>query len=234
MSGISLVMGITGILTSFLAIGVIPSAIGLILGLASKNKKGKSTAGIITSAIGLILSVIFIVVFSRLLKNGGGVSGILSRGGAKEAVGVIINEYNTPPEEMGFPEETPYNPHRDDSVLLSNKNFDIIAAAPEIHRINGADGDLYYCEVNTSESLPEFIYSYYDKHFLTADEKHALINTSDNTVSEIECVGEYLRVAVHLYPDVADVSELRADNVFSGDVLQVYRVYIDNTDITVE
>ena len=230
MAGISLVMGITGILTSFLAIGVIPSAIGLVLGLAAKNKNSKSTAGIVTSAIGLIISVIFIIVFSRLIKKGG-VTDLLSKQGAQEAVGVIINEYNTPPEEMGMPVETEFNPHRDEAVLLSNKSFDMITPEPEIKRLIGAGVDLYYCTVNTTESLPEYIYSYYDKHFLTADEKHALINTSDNTVSEIECMGEYLRVAVHLYDSS---SEINTDTVFAGDTLQVYRVYIDNTDIVVE
>ena len=127
-------------------------------------------------------------------------------------MGIIINEYNTPPEEMGMPEETEFNPHRDDAVLLSNKSFDMVSPQPEIKRIIGAGGDLYYCIINTAESLPEYIYSYYDKHFLTADEKHALINTSDNTVSEIECEGEYLRVAVHLYEQG---SETNAEKVFS-------------------
>ncbi len=233
MSGISLVMGITGILTSFLAIGLIPSLIGLVLGISSKKKRERrAKAGIVTSVIGLILSAAFVIIYARMIKtNGGGVSDIIAKKDVQlEDVGPIIDEYNTPPAEMGFPEEDGYNPHRDDSVLLSRKNFDMINPDPVIEMVPGA-ALLYYCSVMTKDSLPEYIYSYYDKHFQTADEKHALINTSDNTVSEIECIGEYLRVAVHKY---TPGSEKSADSIFSGDVLQVYRVYIDNTDITVE
>ncbi len=233
MAGISLVMGITGIVTSFLAIGMVPSLIGLILGIVSKKNTGKGKAGIVTSIVGIILSAACLIIFSRVIKqNGGGVSDLLSKQGIKEAAGVIIDEYNTPPEEMGIPEDTEFNPHRADSVLLSNQNFDFITPDPEITRMGGThDEPFFKCIIFTKAPLPEYIYSYYDKHFLTADERHAVINTADNTVSEIYCDGEYLVVSVREYTPGTENS---AESLLSGEHLQTYRVYIDNTDITVE
>ena len=46
----------------FLAIGAIPSVLGIILSLATKKKSGKKKAGLITSLTGLVLSVLFLVI----------------------------------------------------------------------------------------------------------------------------------------------------------------------------
>ena len=64
MSVASLVLGIIGLLTSCIVIGIVPSIIGLILGILSMKStknKGASIAGIVTSAVGILIFVIILV-----------------------------------------------------------------------------------------------------------------------------------------------------------------------------
>lgn len=64
MSVASLILGIIGLLTSCIVIGIIPSIIGLILGILSMKStknKGASIAGIVTSAVGILIFVIILV-----------------------------------------------------------------------------------------------------------------------------------------------------------------------------
>lgn len=67
----SLVLGIFGMLTAVITIGIIPSIVGLILGcigVSQKNRsKGTAIAGLVCSIIGIL--IVGIVCFILWFKN---------------------------------------------------------------------------------------------------------------------------------------------------------------------
>ncbi|MCR4909592.1 MAG: hypothetical protein K5985_12260 [Lachnospiraceae bacterium] len=257
MAGVSLVMGIAGILTSFLAIGAIPSFLGIILSLGSKGKSRKKKAGLVTSLIGLVLSVLFIFIYVRAVKNPGA-DGIFSRlskgskgsGNIQGTEGYEIPEefragegsFYSLPEESGrgtldpaevFTEEMfdPSNmPHRDGSASLSDRDFDEVNPSPEIKPSDpGGEEGLYVCRVEAGEGLAPFLKSYYEKYFATADEVHAIINSSDDTTTRVYCDGGFL--VAEVFPGAAG-GAADVGRIFSGIPTESYRVFLDNGDVS--
>ncbi|MCR5626563.1 MAG: hypothetical protein K6F99_04540 [Lachnospiraceae bacterium] len=241
MNSVAIVMGVAGILTSFLAIGILPSFIGVIVALTGKKKDKKKKIGLVTSVIGLILSCLFIFLYGRALKTGGPLLPWMKTEPKQDlSAGIVADDSYDASADLSFangsadlgtsvPDPLAYQKNRTNITGSSNLDFDEIETNVVLAAVNGDDtGLLRYCTVKTDKDLKGYIFSYYDKHFDTADEIHGIINTENNTITKIECVGEYVVVSVYPYKEGQENNVM---SIFPGEPKEQYNVFLDNGDV---